>query len=217
MKRLKNIFVFCTLLGLLAGCGAKKDLIVPSAENHDNQELIVLLPNPDGKVGTIQVTTKGGSQALEKPGDSTQIEDISQPPAVPKPLDESEIMTIFGPALSSQPDPTGRYISFLLYFVRDTSNLTHESKGVLSEVVKTIKKRKSIEVYVVGHTDRVGTVEYNRGLSSRRANYVRDQLVFGGIQSVTLFVSFHGEETPLVRTADEVPEPRNRRVEVIVR
>jgi outer membrane protein OmpA-like peptidoglycan-associated protein len=179
--------------------------------------MIVLLPNPDGKVGTIQVTTKGGSQALERPGYVTQIEDISKPPAVPKPLDESEIMSVFGPALSGQPDPTGRYISFLLYFVRNTSNLTHESREVLSEAVRTIKNRKSNEVYVVGHTDRVGTEGYNRGLSARRANYVRDQLVFKGIQSGTLFVSFYGEEAPLVKTEDEVPEPLNRRVEVLVR
>jgi outer membrane protein OmpA-like peptidoglycan-associated protein len=163
------------------------------------------------------VTTKGGSQALERPGYVTQIEDISKPPAVPKPLDESEIMSVFGPALSGQPDPTGRYISFLLYFVRNTSNLTHESREVLSEVTRTIKNRKSNEVYVVGHTDRVGTEEYNRELSSRRANYVRDQLVFKGIKSGTLFVSFYGEEKPLVKTEDEVPEPLNRRVEVIVR
>jgi outer membrane protein OmpA-like peptidoglycan-associated protein len=214
MKPLKNVLIIITLLCLLAGCSAKKDLIVSSPVNR---EMIVLLPNPDGKVGTIQVTTKGGSQALERPGYVTQIEDISKPPAVPKPLDESEIMSVFGPALSGQPDPTGRYISFLLYFVRNTSNLTHESREVLSEVTRTIKNRKSNEVYVVGHTDRVGTEEYNRELSSRRANYVRDQLVFKGIKSGTLFVSFYGEEKPLVKTEDEVPEPLNRRVEVIVR
>jgi outer membrane protein OmpA-like peptidoglycan-associated protein len=214
MEPLKNVFIVIISLCLLAGCSAKKDLVVASPASR---ELIVLLPNPDGKVGIIQVTTEGGSQVLERPGYVTQIEDISKPPTVPKPLDESEIVSVFGPALSGQPDSTGRYISFLLYFVRNTSNLTHESKQVLSEVASAIKNRKSNEVYVVGHTDRVGTEEHNRGLSSRRANHVRDQLVFRGIKSITLFVSFYGEEKPLVKTEDEVPEPLNRRVEVIVR
>ena len=69
----------------------------------------------------------------------------------------------------------------------------------------------------MGHTDLVGKEAYNAGLSSRRANYVRDLLVSSGIKPDTLFVSFYGKARPLVPTQDEFPEPRNRRVEVIVR
>jgi len=224
MKTWKNGFVASILVFLLAGCSAKQDLIVPSPEDRDlilspseKQDLIVLLPDPEGKVGTIHVTTEGGSQTLEKPWYGTRVEDFSKPPTAPKPLGEKEITTVFGQALSDQPDPTGRFVSFILYFESDTSILTHESKEVLPEVVRTIKDRKSKEVYVVGHTDRVGAELYNRGLSSRRANYVRDQFVIRGIQSSDLVVSFHGEAMPLVKTEDEVPEPLNRRVEVIVR
>jgi outer membrane protein OmpA-like peptidoglycan-associated protein len=198
----------------LLGCSAKKDLIVPSPESR---ELIILLPNPDGKTGMIQVTTKGGSQILESPGDSTQVEEISKPPTVPKPLDENKIMSIFGSALSVQPESKGRFASFLLYFESDTNKLTHESRETLSEVVRTIKNLKSNEVYVVGHTDRVGTEKYNIELSSARANFVRDQLVSNGVKSSTFFVSFHGEAMPVVKTEDEVAEPLNRRVEVIYR
>jgi outer membrane protein OmpA-like peptidoglycan-associated protein len=70
---------------------------------------------------------------------------------------------------------------------------------------------------VVGHTDLVGTEPYNIELSSRRANHVRDLLVTKGIKPSALSVSFYGKARPLVPTRDEVPEPRNRRVEVIVR
>jgi outer membrane protein OmpA-like peptidoglycan-associated protein len=179
--------------------------------------LIILLPDPDGKTGMIQVTTKGGSQTLERPGYGTQVEEISKPPTAPKPLDKNEITSIFGPALSGQPDLTGRFSSFLLYFESDTNKLTHESMEVLSEVVRTIKNLKPKEVYVVGHTDRVGTEEYNMKLSSTRANFVIEQLVSNGVKSSTLFVSFHGEAMPVVKTEDEVAEPLNRRVEVIYR
>ena len=215
MKPWKNVFVAWILLGLLTGCSIKQDLITNPPANH--RELIVLLPNPDGKVGTIQVTTNGGSQTLQIPGQSTQVEDFSKPPTAPKPLDNNEIMSVFGPALSSQPDPTGRYVSFLLYFESDTSKLSPESKEVLAEIVRTIKNRKSKGVYVAGHTDRLGTAVYNRGLSSRRANYIRDQLLFSGVKSSALVVLFHGEAIPLINTEDEVAEPLNRRVEVIVR
>jgi outer membrane protein OmpA-like peptidoglycan-associated protein len=87
----------------------------------------------------------------------------------------------------------------------------------VAEILSTIKSRRSDEVYVVGHTDLVGKEAYNTGLSSRRANYVRDLLVSSGIKPDAVFVSFYGKARPLVLTQDEVPEPRNRRVEVIVR
>jgi len=69
----------------------------------------------------------------------------------------------------------------------------------------------------MGHTDLVGTEAYNIELSSRRAKHVRDLLVSSGIKSNSLFVFYYGKARPLVPTNDEVPEPRNRRVEVIAR
>jgi outer membrane protein OmpA-like peptidoglycan-associated protein len=95
--------------------------------------------------------------------------------------------------------------------------MTQKSKNLIPEVLKIIKNRKSNEVYVMGHTDLVGTDAYNIQLSSSRANYVRDLLVLSGLKSSSLFVSYYGKARPLVPTNDEVPEPRNRRVEVIVR
>jgi len=224
MKKWKSVLVVFVLLGLMVGCGVKQDLIVAPPEVRDpvvaapaNRDLIVLLPDPDGKVGTIRVTTKGGSQTLDKPGQATQVEHVGEPSTDPKPLGEKEIASAFGPALSAQPDLKARFVSFVLLFDRDTTKLTHESKKLLPEVVRTIRNRKSSEVYVTGHTDRVGAEGYNMGLSSRRADTVRDFLVSTGVTSSALVVSFHGESIPLVHTEDEVPEPRNRRVEVIVR
>lgn len=208
MKPWSIIFLIWFFLFLLAGCGAH----LPKQRDQ-----IVLLPDPDGKVGVIKVTTEGGSQILDKPGYATQVENINNPPVVPQPVSEKEMMSVFGPALSAQPDLTNRFIQFILYFESDTTKLTHEAEGLLSEVVRTIKNRKSKEIYVLGHTDRVGTEEYNIRLSSRRAIYIRDRIIFSGIKSSALVVSFHGEAVPLVFTEDDTPEPRNRRVEVIVR
>ena len=207
MKQWSNVLVVCIFFTLLTGCGA----------HRAKRDLIVLLPDPDGKGGAITVTTRGGSQILDKPGYATEVEDVNKPPLTPRPVNENEIKDVFGPALLAQPDPTGRFISFLLYFEHDTTKLTQESKNLLSEVLKTIKNRKSNEVYVVGHTDLVGTEAYNIELSSRRARHVRDLLVSSGIKSSGLFISYYGKARPLVLTKDDVPEPRNRRVEVIVR
>ncbi len=227
MKAWINVLVVHILLCILAGCSATRvnqDLISPSPPNRDpvvtepaNRELIVLLADPDGRVGTLQFTTQGGSQVLDKLGDASWVDDGSGPPTVPKPINESEVTDIFEAALSAQPDLTGRFVSFRLYFERNTTKLTPESKALLLQVIGTIRNRNPDEIYVVGHTDRVGTEAYNTRLSSRRANHVRDLLVSRGIQSGLFVVSFHGEGMPAISTEDEVDEPLNRRVEVIVR
>jgi outer membrane protein OmpA-like peptidoglycan-associated protein len=204
MKWWNRVLPGCILLCLIAGCSA-------------NRDQIVLLPDPDGRVGAVEVTTDGGSQILDKAGYTTQIKDASTPPNAPKPIDENEVIGVFGAALSAQPDLTGRFVSFVLYFESDTIGLTHESRKLLPEIVKTIKDRKPNEVYVVGHTDRVGAEPYNLQLSSKRAHCVRDLLISSGIKSDALVVSFRGEAIPLVYTEDEVAEPLNRRAEVIVR
>ena len=207
MRYLRKAFFVWIFLCFLTGCGA----------HRAKRDLIVLLPDRDGKGGVVTVTTQGGSQILDKPGYAIEIEDLNQPTIAPQPIDEKEIADIFGPTLSMLPDPASRLILIILYFEPDTTKLTHKSKDLVAEILNTIKSRKSDEVYVVGHTDLVGNEAYNTGLSSRRANYVRDLLVSSGIKPNTLFISFYGKARPLVPTQDEVPEPRNRRVEVIVR
>jgi outer membrane protein OmpA-like peptidoglycan-associated protein len=207
MRQWRKVLFVWIFLFLLSGCGA----------HRAKRDLIVLLPDLDGKGGVITVTTQGGSQILDKPGYAVEVEDLNKLPIAPQPVEEKEITDIFGPALSTLPDPASRFIVIILYFERDTTKLTHESKDVLAEILRTIKSRQSAEVYVVGHTDLVGKEAYNTGLSSRRANYVRNMLVSRGVKPNTLFVSFYGKARPLVPTQDEVPEPRNRRVEVIVR
>jgi len=207
MRQWRNVLFVLIFFGLLSGCGA----------HRPKRDLIVLLPDADGKGGVITVTTQGGSQILDKPGYGIEVEDLNKPPVAPKPVEEKEVTDVFVPALSALPDQTSRFILFILYFEHNTTKLTHESKNLLSGVQKTIRSRNSNEVYVVGHTDLVGTEAYNASLSSRRANYVRDLLISSGIKSKTLFVSSYGKARPLVPTKDQVPEPRNRRVEVIVR
>jgi outer membrane protein OmpA-like peptidoglycan-associated protein len=72
-------------------------------------------------------------------------------------------------------------------------------------------------VVVIGHTDRVGNTQYNDRLSLQRAERVRDELVRLGLAARRIRITGRGEREPLVATDDEIPEPRNRRVEINVR
>jgi outer membrane protein OmpA-like peptidoglycan-associated protein len=229
MKLSPRVQTLWPLLFLLAGCSSNPHLMVspsvPYAEVEQPQgekespkgDLFVLLPEPDGKAGSIRIANAGGYQVLDKPGDTTRVEDFNNPPIAPQPLDEKGIANIFGDALSAQPDSTARFQSFTLWFKSDKTQLTDVSKKMLPEVLRVIHIRKATEIHIAGYTDRLGTEQHNLKLSSRRANFVRDFLISKGIQSSALFVSFWGESRPLVYTGDEVAEPLNRRVEVMIR
>jgi outer membrane protein OmpA-like peptidoglycan-associated protein len=108
-------------------------------------------------------------------------------------------------------------VTFVLYFLENSDDFTPASKLEIPKILAEIKGHPAPEIVVVGHTDRQGTLEYNDALSLRRAERVRGQLAQIGIQRERISVAGRGERAPLVATPDEVAEPRNRRVEIIVR
>jgi outer membrane protein OmpA-like peptidoglycan-associated protein len=108
-------------------------------------------------------------------------------------------------------------VSFTVYFVFDKDELTAESLAQFNRIKAELAVRPAPEVVVIGHTDRVGALEYNDKLSLTRAETVRAALIAAGIMPLQMEVAGRGEREPAVPTADEVKEPRNRRVEIIVR
>ncbi|MGH8622218.1 MAG: OmpA family protein, partial [Burkholderiales bacterium] len=121
---------------------------------------------------------------------------------------------LFTHAIAAQPE---RPTSFLLYFLGDSDEYTAESKDAFEKVFAEVARRKVAEIAVIGHTDRVGPVEYNDTLSLKRAERVRRDFVDRGIPTSAIHVAGRGEREPIVPTADDVSEPRNRRVEINVR
>jgi len=73
------------------------------------------------------------------------------------------------------------------------------------------------DVLVVGHTDTMGEILGNDRLSAQRAERMKLHLVEIGIPADRIQVAGRGERELLVPTPDNVDEPRNRRVEIIVR
>jgi outer membrane protein OmpA-like peptidoglycan-associated protein len=190
------------LLILLGGCGG-----LP-------KNYVVLLKDPDGTTGAVTVTNPSGSRVLDKAGFATGMDKKEEPPSEPFPMAEEEIRKVFGKALDASPEPP---ISFILYFKLDKTDLTPDSEKELPEIISAISQRKVPNISVIGHTDRSGDEEYNYRLALRRAEAIRDILVRAGLDPKTIEVTSHGENNPLVETADGVIEIRNRRVEVTVR
>ncbi|TQV68107.1 OmpA family protein [Denitrobaculum tricleocarpae] len=177
--------------------------------------LFVLLEDDDGKVGAIQVQNEAGAQTLNQAGQATGLDRAGQEPVEPFVLEEDEIREVFGEALDAQPEPP---VTFLLYFRTGTSELTPESQALIPDILRTIDERETPpRIAVVGHTDTLGAASVNAALSLDRANVVRDLLLSRDLDPDFVEATSHGENNPLVPTADEVSEPRNRRVEVTIR
>lgn len=175
---------------------------------------VVLIPDPGGKVGQVTVTTDGGTTLLSKTNESTQASKLEQAPTKAVVLTEKEIQTMFAATLSKEPTPPER---FRLYFSTGTADMTADTKGEISKIAAAIHARQSCDLSVIGHSDRVGDDESNRGISLQRAENVAKALTNIGVDSHCMDIRYYGENDPAIPTADNVAEARNRRVEVEIR
>ena len=192
-------------------CGAPKQIRTPE---RPGQTLVVLLPDAaTGVVGHATVTSPSGSADLSAARDSTTAS-INEPLASVTVMSEAEVRRIFGAALAALPPAPSR---FTLFFRFESDEPTVESRALIPDVVKAVKGRPVPEVAVIGHTDTTGTTASNLELGLRRANMVRSLLIAAGLDASFIELASHGESELLVPTADEVLEPRNRRVEISVR
>jgi outer membrane protein OmpA-like peptidoglycan-associated protein len=200
LDHLKSGGFLLLVLIMIAGCGAKSRFIV--------------MPDPNGKVGRVEVVTQKGSQVLDQPWQSTEVKSIDQLPSEPKVLDEKQVREMFKDALDARPEPP---VTYLIYFKSGGTEITADSQQTIGQVMKAIETRNPDEITVSGHTDSVGSVESNRVLSLNRAQAVASILVSRGIKKELIEITFHGKENQLIRTPDGAAEPRNRRVEITIR
>ncbi len=85
----------------------------------------------------------------------------------------------------------------------------------ISEIVAKTSELGKITLFIAGHTDTVGSVEHNLALSRRRARAIAAWFKGRGLKVPVAFEGL-GESAPLVKTADQTDEPRNRRVDYIL-
>lgn len=105
---------------------------------------------------------------------------------------------------------------FVIFFAFDRANLNPKAVAEIEKVAAAAKANLPARISVFGHTDRAGSIEYNVGLSKRRAKAVVDALVAWGIAANRMLSSSFGESRPRVPTADGVRHPLNRRAEITV-
>jgi len=178
-----------------------------------SNDLVVLLPKANGSVGAVVVRSAGSrAVVLDKPYAAARIEGAGR--VQPLTYDADLAKKEFSATLTALPV---RPVTFLLYFLDGKDELTPDSEREVERIFAEIAARPDPEISVIGHTDAVGTMQYNDQLSLQRAQRVREDLTRRGIPGKTIEIAGRGKREPVVRTAADAPEPRNRRVEIIVR
>ncbi|TLU72376.1 OmpA family protein [Lichenicoccus roseus] len=134
--------------------------------------------------------------------------DTAPPPPPPAPV---------APAPAPAPART-----YLVFFDWDKSALTGRAREIIAEAAQASTRVQTTRIEVNGYTDNSSIhggergARYNEGLSIRRADSVKAELVRDGVPATAIDIHGYGESHPLVPTGPNTREPQNRRVEIIL-
>jgi len=212
--RTRLLLALAALVASVA-CGSKRVAPAPpAAPAATNPTLVVLLPDPESRVtGRAVVSNEFGSTDLNTPR-AGSLATATAAPGPARTVSDDEVTRIFGAALAAVP-PAPRH--FTLQFKFESDTLTEAATALIPEILAAVRAMPVPEVSVVGHTDTMGDPKANIALGLKRATSVRAILVGAGLAESTVVVTSHGEADLIVKTRNNTPEPRNRRVEITVR
>ena len=190
---------------LLAACGTP-----PPPAPKPPRSYVVLLENADGTTGKVVYRGQQGTVELDEAREAVAL----QGPAVTYKIDAQQLARDTSAAIAAQPRAPR---TFIFYFDLNTTQLSPASEALVSQVQEELRSRQAPDVSITGHTDTAGDAARNETLALRRAEQVAQRLKATIASTVPVEVTSHGERNLLVQTPDDVDEPRNRRVEVVVR
>ncbi|MES1217144.1 MAG: OmpA family protein [Bacteroidota bacterium] len=103
-----------------------------------------------------------------------------------------------------------------ILFGFDRSDLASTAQGNLNDLVTILNKYPDTNIEIQGHTDNAGTVEYNQGLSEKRASSVSAYIRGKGIMSSRISMQGFGETAPKYSNETEDGRALNRRVDFLI-
>lgn len=168
--------------------------------------LAARLPRPEGDVYVAVYAAIGSVSATNNP--TIQL-DVVEVKALEGGLVTAETM-------ATELGKAGRIAIYSIYFDTGKAEVKPESEATLAEIGKLLRGNTGLSLYVVGHTDNVGTLPYNMDLSQRRAEaVVRTVVEKHGIDPQHLRSAGVGPLAPVAPNTREEGRAKNRRVELV--
>lgn len=200
------------LRGLLVASTAAACLWLASCASPGTR--VILLPQADGRPSAVVVSTASGSGTLSQPYErATAAQGAQGAPRLDK-VDPAQVLRDNKPLFDLMPPAAQHYT---VYFEPGGTQLTASSQIAMNDALQSAQARSGGEIVVTGHTDTTGTGPNNDGLSLKRAEQVRQLFLARGFPPERVIAVGRGERDLAVPTANQVDEPRNRRVVIEVR
>jgi peptidoglycan-associated lipoprotein len=189
--------------GLMVACAPNPPVATPAPTPvaRLSASHVVLMPDADGRVGQVVYRTAQGETVLTQANQATRLEGAAGNAYT---VAAADIDKTFGRALAASPKAPR---SFLLYFMAGGARLLPESEALFDVIKSELAARPVPDVSVIGHTDTAGDSMANERLG----------LALPDADGRAVSVESHGEKNLLIPTPDNTLEPRNRRVEVMIR
>jgi len=149
------------------------------------------------------------TQEAPKPAPAPEPKPAPAPAPAPAPVPRQE---------APKPKPVAEKVTFAtdVLFDFDKSVVKPEGKSKLDDLAAKIRGTNLEVVIAIGHTDSIGTDEYNQKLSVRRAESVKAYLVSKGIEANRVYTEGKGEKQPVADNKTREGRAKNRRVELEV-
>jgi OmpA-OmpF porin, OOP family len=129
---------------------------------------------------------------------------------------EQRMVTVDAKEMETNIGRDGRQVIYGILFDFDKAEIKPESKAQLDQMAALMKANPSLKVYIVGHTDNQGTIEYNLSLSQRRAEAITRALATQyGIPAARMAARGLGPFAPVASNDTEDGRAKNRRVEIV--
>lgn len=129
---------------------------------------------------------------------------------------DTAMVKVDAEAMAKDISETGHIAIYGIYFDTDKDVVKPESKPSIEQIAKLLKESPDLKLFIVGHTDNKGSIQYNMDLSHRRATAVRDELVKTyAIDINRLGAVGMGFFGPVTSNKTEAGRAKNRRVELV--
>lgn len=103
-----------------------------------------------------------------------------------------------------------------ILFDFDSYSVKESVKNSLDRLAKALRENEEIKLKVDGHTDYIGSDQYNFNLSLKRANSIKNYLISKGVNYKNISIEGYGKQNPIASNKTEIGRARNRRVEFII-
>lgn len=174
------------------------------------RNLIVLLDDPDGKVGELEVSNDEGRVTLTKLREATGVSRPGQAPRAPFIMTEKEVSRIFGGALSGRPA-----LPVTVTVVVDPARSVLDSAPAeIARIVAEIQSRPAAKVSIFGYAASTGNIVINHAASLFRARAVGSALAARGVDTTGYLIESILDQGTAAPAPGGVPN--NRRVEVVI-